>query len=99
MHLPTENVQDISSEKFPVKFKLTSGPSVGDICLQHGIPKPTSETSFMDVRAEEFGLKFTNTSLTSLMTFLEDAVSSVAVPMHVDVNRFLLTLQVGRFKG
>jgi hypothetical protein len=50
----------------------------------------------MDVRAEEFGLKFTNTSLASLMTFIEDAVTSVAMPMHVDVNRFLLTLQVGR---
>ncbi|VDI54147.1 Hypothetical predicted protein [Mytilus galloprovincialis] len=93
MHTLSENTDDTSKSSFPVRFKLVSGPSVPEACLQHGIPKPTVETSLMDVRAQNFGLKFTMSGLTSMMTFIEDTVSSVATPMHVDVDRFLLTLQ------
>lgn len=94
MHTLSENTDDTSKSSFPVRFKLVSGPSVPEACLQHGIPKPTVDTSLMDVRAQNFGLKFTMSGLTSMMTFIEDTVSSVAMPMHVDVDRFLLTLQV-----
>lgn len=71
-----------------VMLKFTAGPGFKqDSCSG-------SEEGFLNVKAQNFGLHFKSSSLTTITNFIEDRKDGDSLPLHIDVSHFMLILQV-----
>ncbi|XP_048728642.1 bridge-like lipid transfer protein family member 3B isoform X4 [Ostrea edulis] len=70
-----------------VMLKFTAGPGFKqDSCSG-------SEEGFLNVKAQNFGLHFKSSSLTTITNFIEDRKDGDSLPLHIDVSHFMLILQ------
>ncbi|XP_060070789.1 bridge-like lipid transfer protein family member 3B [Ylistrum balloti] len=80
--------EDLKS--FAIKLKIVSGPGAD---AELPISSKTDSPGYLSVMAEKCGLAFNTSSLANIAKFVEDESTGQALPMHVTVSDFHLSLK------
>ncbi|OWF43212.1 UHRF1-binding protein 1-like isoform X2 [Mizuhopecten yessoensis] len=75
---------------FTIKLKIVSGPGAD---AELPITTQTDSPGYLSVMAEKCGLAFNTSSLANMAKFVEDESTGQALPMHVTVSDFNLSLK------
>lgn len=79
---------DLSKTSYPLKVKFISGPAA-----EKRAPKGT-DLGFMDARIHRNKFEINMSSLSHMLSFIEDEKAGIPIPMHVSVSDLTIVLKV-----
>ena len=79
-----------SSNKYPIRFKHSTGPSAETEAPRGG------ELGVMDARVHDYMLTFRMSSILNMADFVVEEKLGTPMPMHVTVDHLKLVLKVSR---